>query len=299
MPGAAGPPPPPGLPVFPPPPVCRSLPASNVRAPVAPPAEGLHACRWAHVCCRAHAWHRGALACHPARPRAPGCPPASLPASARGRQPGTRGRSAGWDPHAGAGPAVVTPGQGPSGNRHASGCVGRRVGGAPGSGQAVLRFLPCVGLCSVPAWKGCGKPPCHGRAAGANGTPGTVGVQRGHTWAPGVCRRGHVRRTGGSRIRGGAGELLPFPGAPANPRVRGGSGATCARACAHAGHLLKHGEIFFFPATPAGAEGACAPAPARSVPGARGSAACEQPFAFLGHVAAACAGWRLGSRGHR
>lgn len=105
--------------------------------------------------------------------------------------------------------------------------------------------LPCMGLCSVPAWKGCGQPPCHGRAAGANGAPGTVGVQRGHTWAPGACRRGHVRRTGGSRIRGGAGELLPFPGAPANPGVRGGSGATCARACAHAGHLLKHGEIFF------------------------------------------------------
>lgn len=33
--------------------------------------------------------------------------------------------------------------------------------------------------------------------------------------------------------------------------------------------------------------------PAWSAPGARGSTVCEQPSAFLGHVTAACAGWRL------
>lgn len=135
-------------------------------------------------------------------------------------------------------PHTVTPG-----NKHApGGRVGRRVGRALAASRrfrsSPLRggFVRCQRGASVPR-------PVLLRGGGERHS-GTVGVQRGHTWAPCVCRRGHVQHAGGSQIRGGAGELLPFPGGPASPGVHGRSDASCAHSCAHAGHLLKHGEAF-------------------------------------------------------
>jgi len=74
---------------------------------------------------------------------------------------------------------------------------------------------------------------------------------RAHVGSQRVTARAH----GGSGLWGGDthdtrmdGGAASLPGRPASPGLRGGSGATRAtRACAHAGHLLKHGEVFRSP----------------------------------------------------
>lgn len=115
-----------------------------------------------------------------------------------------------------------------------------------------------------------------GVGARCHGTRGRAG---GHTWAPSVCHRGHVRQPGGER---GLGRAAALPG---DASASLGVGGTVARSAAsrvpHAGHLLRTGR--FFRSRTAGAGG--------------GSAACEEPFAFLGHVTAGCAGWRLAAAG--
>lgn len=200
----------------------------------------------------------GTAMCHTARPGVPGCLLASLPAPLRAHvccQRGTRGCSVGWSPLA------RTPG-----NRHAAGRVGRRVGRTPAAGGG-FAALPCVGA----LFGASGEPPCHW----GKRHRGTVGVRWGHTWAPSMCRRGHVQHASGSQIQGGA---VSLPRGPASLGVHGRNGATCACACAHAGHLLKHGEIFRSPGRRGGR--VCA-APAWSVPGAHGSTACvNNPVLF-------------------
>lgn len=300
MPGAAGPPPSPGLPVFPPPPVCRSLPASNVRAPVAPPGGGaarlsvgtcvLPGTRVAPRCLGVssskatgarlptgipaglgawaparHAWALGGLGSpRRSRPRRRHPRPRALGESAR---IGVRGQACWRSPRQRAGGFTVS----------------SLRGALFGASVEGLREAPVPRPCR---W-GERHPGDRGRAARAH-----VGARRvsararaAYRWQP---------DPGGSR---GAASLPRGPGEPQGSwRERC---HVCTRVCPRRSLVEARGDFFFFPATPAGAEGACAPAPARSVPGARGSAACEQPFAFLGHVAAACAGWRLGSRGHR
>lgn len=115
------------------------------------------------------------------------------------------------------------------GTRHAPGRVGGRVGGAPAVG----------GFVGAGALLGAKRGGLRGvRRATAPGARGRAG---GHTWAPGVCHRGHVRLAGGNRGRGGGAPALPGEGDTRQPR---GWRHEAVPGVPHAGHLLRTGRIF-------------------------------------------------------
>lgn len=189
-----------------------------------------------------------------------------------------------------AGHPTLSPMASAPGSRHTPGRMGWRVGRALAAGgwfcspplQGALSGASMEGLRGAPLpWLGRAAPGDCGRAVRAH-----VGAQCVPARTRAACRW--------QPDMGGSGGAASLPRGPAGPGVHGRSGATCAHACAHAGHLLKHNGGFS--AALAGVEGCVWTVSAWSVLGAHGSAVCEKPFAFLGHVTTACAGWRLAAR---
>lgn len=215
-----------------------------------------------------------------------GCPVACWRCPGMGtRAASLAGVDARWAGHPTLSPMASAPG-----SRHTPGRVGWRVGRALAAGgrfcspplQGALFGASMEGLRGAPL-------PRLGRAV-----PGDCGrAVRAHVGAQCVPARTRAA-CGWQPDMGGSGGAASLPRGPAGPGVRSRSGATCAHACAHAGHLLKRKGGFS--AALAGVEGCVWTVSAWSVPGAHGSAVCEKPFAFLGHVTTACAGWRLAAR---
>lgn len=187
-----------------------------------PTAEGPHACPPARVSVCFWAPAVSCCVAQPGHELGAGLPAAIPAVGTRVDCASPAGVGARWARS----PRVVTPRVTPLGSlAHTQGCVGGRVGGAPGrmaewvgglvGGFAALP-LPAGALFGASVG-GCGL----GGARRAT-APGARGRAGGHTWTPGVCHRGHVRQAGGSRgLRGAA--ALPG-GGPASFGV----GAGCA-----------------------------------------------------------------------
>lgn len=175
---------------------------------------------------------------HPCRPRRVGASPARVGA----RRVGI--------PTPEPAPPSSPPAKGPRGIGTHRGAWAGVLAEPPAAGRRFYGFFPAWGFVRCQRGRAAGSPRATavplGRTAprgpwacseGTRGRPACVGA--------GTCGVQVAAGSGGER-----GSCFPSQGPPANPGVRGGSGATCARACAHAGHLLKHGEIFFFSRNP-------------------------------------------------